>query len=1337
MVRLLAFLIAVVAFGQQRSNYFDTLPKSDGSAAGYVRWRAMTGSGYVDIVGPDTGVVTFRMKMPTGIGTGALCAPASPSGDGSYQLYFGCSGGGSGTGILSLNGLGATSQTFASPGTSGTAPAWTSSGTAHTLNIPLASASGVTGGLLSKTDYDSFNGKQAAISASGVINFSSNIITCPTCVSVSGSVSIGNLPYWATGTALNNAGVAFSTSGTANAIVQRDGSGNIVAAQLTGNVVGNVTGNLTGNASTASAFDHDPSPCPGGDFVSDISSTGALTCGTPGGGGNVSVTGTPTTGNLPFWTGTGNGISNTGVAYSMAATNNAIVQRGASGGVTATTGLFTELTATPTSAVTAVVAHRGTSGQTANILEIYDESAGLLSYVNKDGKFPATMLVGNLPVANLNSGTSATSSTFWRGDGTWATPAGGGNVSSTSGTSLHVPRYVSGGGTNIEDSGYAVSESSTASTIVARASDKSVSLGRLNAEAIYMVPLSDQPSFSGNRYSSSQTSLLFALNTEVGAWLARMDKDGKLTLGSGPGQAGQTGAMAFEGASSGAVNLTVGAAAGTWTFKLPNSAGTSGHFLQTDGSGNTSWAAASGSGTVTSVGWTGGIVSIANPTTTPAFTIAGTSGGIPYFNSSSTWASSGALTANLPVIGGGAGAAPTVGSRSGNTTTFATTSGTLTSGNCAKFDASGNVVDNGSTCGGGGGIGGSGTVGQVAEFVTNTTTLTSRAYASTTAGTASAVLKTGSNKEIFAYDNGAQVWNVNAYSTVQGAIDACQDSSYGGVVYFPAGVYNITSGLTHGNGSGNTESTKKPCRFVGAGGGAGTSRAGMSVIKWNTTNPGSLTYMFTCAGPMAQGCGFDHLTFDLGGSSMTNLRGVNMSTVAHSSSLGLTIVNYANLGMLISTGATDAGPGYGSCDNTFMRLRIVQSVAGGSGLEINGNDTSGGMDGCANYFFDSNIWHDGDTANSFSVKLGFADNNQFYGLKAYDGAYFGHKYLTGTVSITSGSSTITGCSGGCGLAWTSGMSGYPIVINGDSTVVYTFTQTGTTTGTLSPTPTYNCSNCSYTISGKGNGIVFVAATTATQFPHENSFHNVSAHNGVKGTTGSSPYPNMFYDYKFGDCWQYCDPRISVTSGTLPAVITGEGRLYGYEASNKGTDESAADFVIHKTSELQNGAGVLDFQRAGSVRARIKAQYFDGLIISTRNGGGSLANHSRFDPAGYFGVVTLAASTSNTLCWDSSVVSGYYSLASCSSLRKYKGDIQPLKNATGIINALRPVSYTSKTNGRREVGLIAEEVEAVDPRLTTYMKGDLAGVDYGHLAAVAVQAIKELEERVKKLEKRKD
>jgi hypothetical protein len=88
-------------------------------------------------------------------------------------------------------------------------------------------------------------------------------------------------------------------------------------------------------------------------------------------------------------------------------------------------------------------------------------------------------------------------------------------------------------------------------------------------------------------------------------------------------------------------------------------------------------AAAAATGTVSSVAqsFTGGLIFVSgSPITTSgtlALTVAGTSGGIPYFSSASTWASSAALTQYGVVYGGGAGSTP-------NSTAAGTTGQSLT-----------------------------------------------------------------------------------------------------------------------------------------------------------------------------------------------------------------------------------------------------------------------------------------------------------------------------------------------------------------------------------------------------------------------------------------------------------------------------------------------------------------------------------------------------------------------------------------------------------------------------------------------------------------------------------
>ena len=86
-----------------------------------------------------------------------------------------------------------------------------------------------------------------------------------------------------------------------------------------------------------------------------------------------------------------------------------------------------------------------------------------------------------------------------------------------------------------------------------------------------------------------------------------------------------TGSLGYAGSSGGTVTVQALNNTGTWTFKWPTSAGTSGYVLATDGSGNTSWLAVTGTGTVTSVGLAlPGIFTISGSPVTAAGTLTGT-----------------------------------------------------------------------------------------------------------------------------------------------------------------------------------------------------------------------------------------------------------------------------------------------------------------------------------------------------------------------------------------------------------------------------------------------------------------------------------------------------------------------------------------------------------------------------------------------------------------------------------------------------------------------------------------------------------------------------------------
>ncbi len=88
------------------------------------------------------------------------------------------------------------------------------------------------------------------------------------------------------------------------------------------------------------------------------------------------------------------------------------------------------------------------------------------------------------------------------------------------------------------------------------------------------------------------------------------------------------------------------------------------------------------------------------------------------------------------------------------------------------------------------------------------------------------------------------------------------------------------------------------------------------------------------------------------------------------------------------------------------------------------------------------------------------------------------------------------------------------------------------------------------------------------------------------------------------------------------------------------------------------------------------------------------------------------------------------LSTCASSLRYKTNVNSFISGLSLLNRLRPVSFNWKANNLSDFGLVAEEVEQVEPLLVTHNeKGEVEGVKYDRLGVVLINAVKEQQAQI--------
>lgn len=208
--------------------------------------------------------------------------------------------------------------------------------------------------------------------------------------------------------------------------------------------------------------------------------------------------------------------------------------------------------------------------------------------------------------------------------------------------------------------------------------------------------------------------------------------------------------------------------------------------------------------------------------------------------------------------------------------------------------------------------------------------------------------------------------------------------------------------------------------------------------------------------------------------------------------------------------------------------------------------------------------------------------------------------------------------------------------------------------------------------------------------------------------------------------------VNSSNGSGESIKPGTGNVHvmTLDGGRVGIGTTVPEQTLHVNGEIfsAGAASGFKFRDRGSTSSPDDWVWYSNENIARlfRNGPGDLLTVSTSGVVELFGFGTAGGSP---LCFNSS-----NQISLCSSSIRYKQNVHSFGSGLDLLNRLRPVTFNWKADHKADVGLVAEEVAAVEPLLATYNKnGEIEGVKYDRIGVVLINAVKEQQTQIESLQ----